>query len=53
MFSFFNERWGESIVRRPTTEFARNKLMRRASMYSKEKWCRREGDWLVKILEKT
>jgi len=53
MFSFFNERWGESIVRRPTTEFARNKLMRRASMYSKEKWCRREGEWLVKILEKT
>jgi len=51
MFSFFSERWGENIVRRPTTEFERNKLERRANMYSKEKWCRREGEWLVKILE--
>jgi len=53
MFAFFNERWGESVVRRPTSEFERNKLMRRASMYSKEKWCRREGEWLIKILDKS
>lgn len=52
MFSFFNERWGESIVRRPTSEYEQQKLLRRASMYSKEKWCGRQGEWLVKVHEK-
>ena len=52
MFSFFNERWGESIVRRPTSDFEQQKLLRRASMYSKEKWCGRQGEWLVKVYEK-
>ena len=52
MFSFFNERWGESIVRRPTSDFELKKLSRRASMYSKEKWCGRKGDWLVRMPEK-
>jgi len=51
MFNFFNERWGEAVVRRPTSEFEQKKLLRRASMYSKEKWCGRNGDWLIKIHE--
>jgi len=51
MFTFFNERWGENMVRRPTSEFQAKKLLRRASMYSKEKWCGRNDDWLIRVLE--
>jgi len=49
MFSFFNDRWGESIIRRPTSDFEMKKLKRRVSMYSEETWCGRRDDWLVKI----
>ena len=49
MFSFFNDRWGESIIRRPTSDFEMKKLKRRVSMYSEEIWCGRRDDWLVKI----
>ena len=49
MFNFFSDRWGENIVRRPTTDFEMDKLKRRASMYSKEMWCGRKDDWLVRV----
>ena len=53
MFSFFNDRWGETIVRRPTTDFEMKKFKRRVSMYCEETWCGRKEDWLVRIfLEK-
>lgn len=50
MAAFFNERWGETEVRRPTSEFDMKKLSRRAAMYSEEKWCGRrgEGDWVIR-----
>jgi len=52
MFTFFQERWGESEVRRPTSEFELKKLQRRANMYSKEKWCGRKDEWLIKMFDK-
>ena len=50
MAVFFNERWGEAEVRRPTSEFDMKKLSRRAAMYSEERWCGRrgEGDWVIR-----
>jgi len=49
MFSFFDDRWGENIVRRPTSEFEMKKLKRRATMYSEEVWCGRKDDWVVRV----
>ena len=49
MFDFFNDRWGESIVRRPTSDFEMKKLKRRAAMYSDEMWCGRKEDWVVRV----
>ena len=53
MAAFFAERWNETAVRRPTTDFDLKKLYRRAAMYSEEKWCGRKGNddgWIVRRL---
>ena len=50
MAAYFNERWNEADVKRPTSDFDVKKLQRRAAMYSEEKWVGRKGkgDWVVK-----
>ena len=52
MAAFFAERWNETEVRRPTTDFDLKKLYRRAAMYSEEKWTGRKGNdgWIVRRL---
>ena len=49
MFNFFDDRWGENIIRRPTSEFEMKKLKRRAAMYTEEMWCGRQDDWVVRV----
>ena len=50
MLTFFAERWNETEVRRPSSEFEVAKLERRAVMYSQETWCARRElqDWRVR-----
>ena len=48
MLAFFTERWNETEVRRPTSEFEAGKLGRRAVMYSEERWGGRRGEWRVR-----
>ena len=50
MAAFFAERWNDTEVRRPTSEFDLKKLQRRIVMYSEETWCgrRQYGDWIVR-----
>ena len=49
MLKFFQDNWGESNIRRPTTDLELEKLKMKVSMYSKEMWCGKREEWLVRM----
>jgi len=50
IYQFFDERWGEPIVRRPTNGFQAEKLGRRSRLYAEDRWTGRNGEWMIKTI---
>jgi len=49
MYSFFEERWGESVIRRPINGFEADKLTRRTRLYAMDRYAGRKGEWNVRL----
>jgi len=49
MYNFFEERWGESVIRRPINGFEADKLTRRTRLYAMDRYAGRKGEWNVRL----
>jgi len=49
MYKFFEERWGESVIRRPINGFEADKLTRRSRLYAMDRYAGRKGEWNVRL----
>jgi len=49
MFLFFEERWGEEVVRLPTSAFEATKMARRSKLYAEDRWAGRQGEWNIRL----
>ena len=49
MVKFFEDRWDENFIRRPTSELEFDQLKKRVEIYSRVMWCGRREEWEICI----